>query len=398
MRGLPGPGGVRTLPGVVAVLVGVILLPGVGAEAQDAVVARIAADFASEIDRAMLEGRIPSLTAALVSGEEVVWTGAFGNTNVWARTPAVPSSVYLIGSTFKAQSTFALLRQMEANRFALDDPVRDHLDGLVIRGENPNRPVTFRHLLTHTSGLPVAFGPFPVWGDSAPPPLDDYLAADLEVVGPPEDSVRYSNLAYSLVAHLVEKLSGVPYREYIRDSIWAPLEMTSTAFAPTPGMEERLSIPYEVDDEGRWRASVRLKASVWPAGIVYGTIHDQANWLIANLNGGTFRGRRLLREETHDEMLRLQFPGFAGPMAGGWGYDAERTGYGLTWWVSESGGERYFAHSGSVPGYTAFVAGNRDRRIGVVLLTNGHRAHPHLVGLSRRALELLRELSPPDGS
>ena len=55
-------------------------------------------------------------------------------------------------------------------------------------------------------------------------------------------------------------------------------------------MEERLSIPYTVDEKtGSQVAAVRLKASVWPAGIVYGTVLNQANWLITNLNGGIFK-------------------------------------------------------------------------------------------------------------
>ena len=76
-------------------------------------------------------------------------------------------------------------------------------------------------------------------------------------------------------------------------------------------------------------------------------------------------------------------------MGGGWGYEAP--GYGLTWWTTTRGDDRYFAHSGSVPGYTAFVMGNRGRGHGVVLLTNGNRAHPHLVRLSNLAMDLMSE-------
>jgi hypothetical protein len=89
-------------------------------------------------------------------------------------------------------------------------------------------------------------------------------------------------------------------------------------------------------------------------------------------------------------MHTLQFPEFAGDaMAGGWGY--ENPGYGLTWWTTIRDGERFFAHSGSVSGYTAFVMGNRTRGFGVALLTNGNRAHPHLVRISNMVLDLLAE-------
>ncbi|MGD9347373.1 MAG: serine hydrolase domain-containing protein, partial [Candidatus Aminicenantes bacterium] len=131
----------------------------------------------SEIQKTMIEGKIPSVTVALVREDKIVWTGSVGYSNLWARTPAVPSTVYLIGSTFKTMSMFALLQQMEVGKFNLDDRVNDYLEDFKIRGENPANPVTFRHLLTHTSGLPEAYGAHLVWGITVPPSLTDYLAS-----------------------------------------------------------------------------------------------------------------------------------------------------------------------------------------------------------------------------
>jgi hypothetical protein len=88
-------------------------------------------------------------------------------------------------------------------------------------------------------------------------------------------------------------------------------------------------------------------------------------------------------------MLTKQYPQFPGPVENLWG--GKEAGFGLTWWVEERNGEKYFAHSGSVPGYTAFLLGNRTRRLGFAILTNGHRAHPHLIKLADKAIELLRQ-------
>jgi len=97
-------------------------------------------------------------------------------------------------------STFALLQQMEQGKFKLDDPVNTHLTEFKIQRDLPSNPVTFRHLLTHTSGLPADFGPCPVWSDHAPLPLRQYLRQSLRLQGPPLSTVIYSNLAYTLVA------------------------------------------------------------------------------------------------------------------------------------------------------------------------------------------------------
>jgi len=352
----------------------------------------LAAELEPEIQRTMKDGKIPSATVALVAGDRIIWSGAYGYSNIWARTPATVDTVYLIGSTFKAMSTVALLQQMERGKFKLDDRVNDYLSDFKIQNEYEGKPVTFRHLLTHTSGLPGDFGPYSVWGDAAPPPLKDYLAKSLKVTAPPLKSVVYSNLAYSLIAYLVEKFSGTPYKDYIQKHIFDPLEMTSTAFEPTQDMEERLSIPYTVDEKtGRQVPAVRLKAAVWPAGIVYGTVLNQANWLIANLNGGVFKGRRLLQETTFEQMFVKSYPQFKGPVEGIWGN--ETAGFGLTWWVQQRNGQRYFAHSGSVPGYTAFLLGNRDRKLGFAIMTNGNRSHPHLFKLADKAIDLLEKYS-----
>jgi CubicO group peptidase (beta-lactamase class C family) len=286
-------------------------------------------------------------------------------------------------------STAALMQQQEQGTFGLDDAVNRYLTDIEIRGEDPRNPVTFRHLLSHTSGLPAAFGGHPVWGDTVPLSLLDYLRSSLAVQGPPLEKLVYSNLAFTLVGYLVEKLSGHPYREYVGQNIFDAAEMKSTSFAPTPAMEERLAFPYAPNENtGRLEAVPRLKANVWPAGIVWGTVTDQANWLIVNLNGGDFKGRRILQPRTIAEMHTRQFDTFTGPMS--YGFGNETTGYGLAWIVTEMEGERTIAHSGSVTGYTAFLFGNVDRKIGFAILTNGNRSHRYISKLAVDAVELLK--------
>ena len=383
----------KNLPGQLLIAISaaaIVLIASGSGFAQTINIDRVIAELEPEIQRTMLEGKIPSASIALVAGDKIIWSSAYGYSNLWARTPATMSTVYLIGSTFKAMSTVALLQQMEQGKFKLDDRVSDYLTEFKIQNEDPTHPVTFRHLLTHTSGLPADFGPFPVWGDTAPPALEDYLRKSLKVAKPPMTSEVYSNMAYTLVAYLVQKFSGVPYKKYIQDHIFTPLEMTSTAFEPRPDMEERLAIPYVVDEKtGSQIGTTRLKAAVWPAGLVYGTTLNQANWLIVNLNGGVFKGKRIIGEQTLEQMFTRQYDQFKGPVEDLWGN--ETAGFGLTWWVQVRDGERYFAHSGSVSGYTAFLLGNRDRKLGFAVLTNGNRAHTHLIKLADRAIDLMKK-------
>lgn len=177
---------------------------------------RLIAQLEPEINRTLIEGKIPSATIALISGDKVIWAGAYGQSNLWARTPAVPSTVYLIGSTFKAMATVAMLQLMEQGKFKLDDRVNDYLSDFKIQGEDPAKPVTFRHLFTHVSGLPGDFGPIPVWGDSGIPSFEDYLGKSLKLAQPTMEKEVYSNMAFTLIGYLVQKLSGVPFKNIYR--------------------------------------------------------------------------------------------------------------------------------------------------------------------------------------
>ncbi|MGZ5468956.1 MAG: serine hydrolase domain-containing protein [Candidatus Aminicenantales bacterium] len=351
--------------------------------------ARLAALLDPEIERSLKSGRIPSMAVVCVSGDRIVWTRSAGLANVRVKTPAACDTVYLISSTFKTMSATALLQLMEQGKFKLDDRVNEYLTDIKIDGENKRYPVTFRNLLTHTSGLPTDFGRHAVWEDQTPSTLIDYLRGRLKLWRRPGTRVLYSNVAFTLVAHLIEKFSGMPFKEYMRKNIFAPVEMRDTAFEPRADMAERLAIPYMPVRRrgGVFRPVDWVKADAWPAGVVYGTAIDQAHWLMTAVNGGVYKGRRIISPTTFREMTKRQFDRFAGPINGGW--LNETSGYGLAWWVSTLNGETIIAHSGSVNGYTAFLAGNLNKKTGVAILTNGNKSHRWLYSLALKALEAL---------
>ncbi|MDH4197334.1 MAG: beta-lactamase family protein [Candidatus Aminicenantes bacterium] len=355
--------------------------------AQDIDRVRLAAELTPEIDEMLRVGRIPSAAVTCVAGDRIVWSSGRGFCNLRTKTRCSTDTVFLIGSTFKTMSTVALLQQLDAGKFRLDDPVNEYLTEFKIENENPLYPVTFRHLLTHTSGLPTDFGRHSVWADEGPPSLADYLRDNLRLQRRPGRRVVYSNTAFALVAYLVERFSGQPFKSYMRTQIFAPVGMRDTEFEPRADMAERLAIPYMKSRRGRFWPVDWVKADVWAAGVVYGTSVDLGRWLLANLNGGLLGQRRLLAESTFREMTTRQYSGFAGPINGGW--LNETTAYGLTWWISGVDGETYIAHSGSVNGYTAFCAGNLDRRTGVAILTNGNKAHRYLYDLALKVLDAL---------
>lgn len=378
----------------VAALLGVASPPALSAQvaaprADAAAVAAVVSELEPEIRRAMDEGRIPSVTMALTVGEEIVWSAGFGEINRRTGARATPESVYIIASTLKTMVATAALQLVDEGRLSLDDPVRDHLgEAFAIPGEDPAKPITLRHLLTHTSGLAGGFSSVPVWADTVPREMDRFLREGLQVLGPPEEEVRYSNPAFTVVAKVIEVVTGEDFRDVIRRRIWEPLGMHTTAFAPSPRMEEVLAVPYRPAEEtGELEPVARTRFAEWPAGGAWGTVEDQARWIMASVNGGRLGDVALLKPATAALMQSPQFDLWQRPMNGGWG--GPDTDYGLAWWTTTRDGERYIAHSGSVAGYTAFIHGNPERRLGVAILTNGNRAHPHLVHLAFLATDLM---------
>jgi len=253
-------------------------------------VQKLASDIEAACRRAMADGNIPSATVAVVEDDKVIWTWADGVSNIRGQTQVDLETVYLIGSTFKAMSTLALLKLMEEGKFGLDDAVSGCLD-FELSGDNERDP---GYVSTSLDTYVRCYGR-PWFGTG----LERQGTANFRPVcsfgitgqGSASNKGRVFGRGFALIGYLVQKLSGVEFKQYIHRHIFEPLEMASTVFEPTPEIEERMSVPYVVDqDSGRQVPVQRVKLAVYPAGVVYGTVSDQANWLIFNLNNGVFKG------------------------------------------------------------------------------------------------------------
>ena len=106
----------------------------------------------TELIQRKLDQGIASISIASVRGDEIVWAAAFGHANVRMQVPATPETIYVTGSTFKAVTATAILQLAERGLVKLDDPINDHLGEHAVE-DLEEKPITLRHLLSHTSGL-----------------------------------------------------------------------------------------------------------------------------------------------------------------------------------------------------------------------------------------------------
>ncbi len=323
----------------------------------------------AEIEKELAKG-VASISISLVHGEEIVWSAAFGYANVWAQTPATPETIYCTGSTFKAVTATAIMQLVEQGKITLDDPVNDYL------GENrvadmAEHPVTFRHILSHASGLTPGEQFLPLWSRQLPRTLEE-LTASLKAVSPPEEQYVYNNHAFGLAGYLIERITGEDYEDYIVENILVPLGVeTSNPVNPSPQMVERMALPYIPSSNGPVPVP-QVRFDVFPAGDIHLTAEDMARFLAAHLNGGVFRGERILSEESVAETHRPQF------------FD-----YGLGWSVS-AGAPHRISHGGGLTGFLTSMVGDLDAKVGVYVMSNSG----DMSGIAATAMALLRGEDP----
>jgi CubicO group peptidase (beta-lactamase class C family) len=332
----------------------------------------VTARLETEIAKILKETGIPAISIALVRDGDVVWTGAYGYGNVGARVPATPDTYFSTGSTFKFVTATAIMQLVEKGKLDLDTPLNRVLGPeLAIAGADD---VTFRHMLSHHSGLQGPVGTVPLWSRRAPrTPLD--LIKGTKRIGPPGTEYRYCNECFGIMAWVVEKLSGQPWDQYVAESVLRPLGIDiPSASVPTPAMVEHMALPYDLRDNAPVPIE-QVRYDVYSAGDVYLRAQDMARFLAAQLNSGVFRGKRILGEASTHEMQRRQFAD---------------EGYGLGTGVVENGGHAYLQHGGSIPGFNSISLGEPATRMGVYIMSNSGSSSKAIGPLAQLALRLMR--------
>lgn len=304
---------------------------------------------------------VPGFSAAVVKGQEIVWSKGFGYANIEKESMASPETIFRVASVSKPVIATGLLQWMDRGSFSLDDPVNGLMKEVKIRTELGTEP-TVRNLLTHTSGLPVHVDP--VFFDlSETITLAELIRGSAIAVRPPKEEIVYSNTAFNIIGYLVGMFAGESYPDYMKENLFEPLEMRSSSFDQTTDIMKKMAQPYSRKKPGEplevvptwYGASMPEK----PCGSLFTTATDLGHFLIAQMNGGLYKDRRILKEETMDEMHRLQ------ASAG-----ASRSGYALAWKRTWHHERPMLSHTGGNLGWTAHVAYYPELKVGIAILCN----------------------------
>lgn len=294
---------------------------------------------------AMEKDQIPAMVALVARNGKIVYHKAFGAATANG-TPLKKDAIFRIASQSKAITSTAVMMLWEKAKFSLDDPISDYIPEFenvqVLESFNEedstyttipaNRPITIRHLLTHTSGIGYGI----IDGDDRIRKiyqkagivdlytLDDVTIeenikklAKLPLHHHPGEDFTYSE-GLDVLGYFVEIISGKPFDQYLRDHIFDPLGMDDTWFYLPEDKQNRLVDVQTKNEDGEWiqyngteyydaSYPVNGAQSFFSGGAgLSSTPEDYAAFLQMYLNKGEYNGTRLLSRTTVDFVLSNQ--------------------------------------------------------------------------------------------
>jgi CubicO group peptidase (beta-lactamase class C family) len=322
----------------------------------------------------------PGLSIGVVYDQELIWARGFGYANLEARIAATPRTLYRIASITKLFTATSLLQLRDAGKLQLDDPLEKHLLWFKIQHRHPDAPpITIRHLLTHTSGLPRE-APFPYWSDDNFPTRQQIKKAlpGQETILPTETEWKYSNLALTLAGEVVAAVSGQAYADYVQSHILDPLGMARTTVRSPDPDHPQLATGYgrRLPDGRREISPFTDGQGITPAANMTTCVEDLARFAKLQFRSGPAGGEQILRDSTLREMQRVH-----------WLEPDWEAGWGLGFRVVRQGSQTFVRHGGSVRGYRTELRLCPADKIAVIVFTNADDGYP--VAYAEKAFQWL---------
>jgi CubicO group peptidase (beta-lactamase class C family) len=282
---------------------------------------------------------IAGAVVCVVKDGKVVLEKGYGLADVQKRTPVTPdATLFRPGSISKTFTWTAVMQLQEQDKIHLNRNIESYLDFKI-------RPwfgvsITMKDLMTHTPGFEESIKDLFVARASDMKPLDVYLRAHLpREIFPPGTTPAYSNYGAALAGYIVQRVSGMPFDDYIEKNILQPLGMNHTTFRqPLPANLAPLM------SQGYDRASGKPKGfeyvQAWPAGSLSTTADDMSHWMIAQLEDGAYDKVQILKPETAELMHSRAWTNMPGLNGGDYGfYEMSRNGQRI---IGHSGDTQWF--------------------------------------------------------
>ena len=320
------------------------------------------------ITTALKSWDVPGLALAVVADGRVVWAKGFGQRNIEKNLPMTADTLLPIGSITKSFTTLAMGMLVDEGRLEWDKPVRTYVPEFRAADEILTARLTPRDLVTHRTGLPRHDL---VWFNNQDLSREQ-IVGRLAHLGASEDlraRYQYNNLMFLAGGFLVERLTGKPWEEVIRERVFAPLDMKRSTFSDAEAERDPDHARGYREDDGRiLLRPFREVGNMGPVGSISSSANEMARYALLQLNRGKVGDRQLVQPSTLREMHTPQVSHGTLP-------DQPELGpasYGLGWNIDTYRGKLRVAHGGNIDGFSALLTLFPNDGLAVVALSNAN--------------------------
>jgi CubicO group peptidase (beta-lactamase class C family) len=323
----------------------------------------------------------PGCALGVLRDGQMLYAHGYGLADVEHSVPITSTTVFHIDSLAKQFTAFAIYLLAKDGKLSIDDDIRKYLPELHDFGKT----ITIRHLLFHTSGLRDQWNLLALAGWRLTDEITEQDVLKLiwrqrELNFPPGEEQVYSNTGYTLLALIVQRVSGKSLREFSHDRMFMPLGMLHTHFQNQYGeLVQNRAYSYERQSDGRYQYVAQSYSIVGPSNL-FTTMEDVARW-DENFYSGSVGGKDLLAQ------MQVR-----GKLNGGGDTDGAYGASGLV--IGEYRGLRTVEHSGSDAGFRTELLRLPDAHLSVVTLCNAGDAAPTALGLRVVDIVLESQLEP----
>jgi len=304
---------------------------------------------------------VSSMAVAVAKDGQIIWEEGFGLANREKQIKSTPHTIYALASISKPTTATGLMILVERGLVDLNKPANDYLgkEKLTVYAGKASE-ATVKRLLHHTAGLPMHWHLFQENGPSRPPNMDESIRRYGIIVAPPGEAFNYSNFGYGIIGHIISRVSGKSYAEFMREEVFEPLGLTRTSVHISPDLKDYVAVKYTPKHKPIPVCDYDHRG----ASAVFSSAHDLVRFGMFHLKNHLKDQKQIIKDETIDTMPQEKDP------------KVPDSGYGLGLGWAESYGYRIVNHNGGIAGVSTRLTLIPSENIASVLLCNGGNIDP----------------------
>jgi CubicO group peptidase (beta-lactamase class C family) len=329
------------------------------------------AAFDNYVEASRKQWNVPGISIVVVQDGKVVFEKGYGVRELGRNDPVTNETLFGSMSTTKAMTVACLAMLVDEGKLNWDDKVIKYLPDFRVADPYVTNELRVRDLLTHSGGLGNADF---LWVWTPEMPFAEIMHR-MQYATPAyslRSSFIYQNIMYGVAGQVLEKVSGMPWREFVKQRLFAPLDMKNSFgdLASSRSYANRSLPHYEIKNKIEVIEETPADA-IAPAGAAWSTAEDIGKWVAFMLGDGTWNGRVLIKPATMNEIFKPQVIVPAGQFYPTIAITKPHwMTYGLAWFQHDYRGEKVDFHTGSLAGRTAIIGLMRDKKLGVYIFGN----------------------------